>query len=676
MTDAPSLDAPLIDHASWLADLGRTSGAFKVFPVVPNAKHPRAKGWQADASNDRKTVEAMWINEPDSNIGLAIQPGFVVLDLDIYKPGNDTLLKEFEREFGALPETMEFRTASGGRHLVYSTPRIFGNGKGTLPGFGDVRGFGGLIVGPGSVFNGNRYTVVDTDAPTPLPDAVDSRLIARRFATSPTEKVCPQFVELDDPKNIERYATWLQGEAKLGTAGVDRNNMMAATAAMGASFALSEDMTVALMVEHWEPRLDVPLTPDHIAKHGGSGYRSAWSRFGNMASPDPKLMFKVVEDTGKTASGHGFINLDELLKRQPIKRQWAWGTDDNGWMPLRKLTTLYGPGGVGKSALMLQIVEAFSRGAELFGAPTQAMPVLLLSCEEDEDELLIRLKAQGVTGGGGKPVYIAAVVEHDASLHHPARSYATTPPPAEDTTMWRFVDDKLAALGAGDKLLVLDNLGELFSGNYMDTVEVRKFLKHSLGRLLTKHTATCLLLAHPAESQKDNGEGSFGSAAWSSGVRSRLYFDWPRINKGQAKGDVTNLKMRVLSRRKANYSTTHEKGAGLVLEFRDWKFWQVEMPPADAKPMFKPVDSKHLLDIFRRSLEDYAEKTSGIGHTERDLATTLTFNLAREGNVGFTIESVKVYLKKLIEEGHKYYDPSQYRTKWVCKRAPVSETLH
>jgi hypothetical protein len=172
----PAAGAPPIQWALWGAEVGRLLGAFKVFPCVPNEKRPLHEGWQDEAAWDRKTVESMWRNNPDCNIGLAVQPGFVVIDGDLYKPGAEAELERFETAHGRLPDTLEFKSARGGMHLIYSTAKTFGNGKGSLPDFGDVRGHGGLIVGPGSTFEGKRYRVTNLTMPVALPAHIEGML--------------------------------------------------------------------------------------------------------------------------------------------------------------------------------------------------------------------------------------------------------------------------------------------------------------------------------------------------------------------------------------------------------------------------------------------------------------------------------------------------------------------
>jgi hypothetical protein len=127
----PAEDAAPAVWAQYLAEIGRLTGAVKVFLCGDNNKKPRRVGWQAEASNDPETIKAWWAKYPNANIGLAIQPGFGVLDVDLYKPGAREKLEAFEAEHGKLPATLEFCTARGGRHLVYVTSKNFGNSAGS-----------------------------------------------------------------------------------------------------------------------------------------------------------------------------------------------------------------------------------------------------------------------------------------------------------------------------------------------------------------------------------------------------------------------------------------------------------------------------------------------------------------------------------------------------------------
>jgi hypothetical protein len=177
LTDPPAEDSPLADWGLWCAEIGNITGAFKVFPCIPEGKRPLHKGWQDEATCDPETIEAIWKKNPNANIGLAIHPGFVAVDCDLYKPGAEETLAAFEAEYGKLPSTLQNNTPSGGIHLFYSTgSKTFGNSMGSLPDFGDVRGCGGYVVGPGSVFENSRYTVENLDFPVALPEHIENML--------------------------------------------------------------------------------------------------------------------------------------------------------------------------------------------------------------------------------------------------------------------------------------------------------------------------------------------------------------------------------------------------------------------------------------------------------------------------------------------------------------------
>jgi Bifunctional DNA primase/polymerase, N-terminal len=177
----PAEDAAPAVWAQYLAEIGRLTGAVKVFLCGDNNKKPRRVGWQAEASNDPETIKAWWAKYPNANIGLAIQPGFGVLDVDLYKPGAREKLEAFEAEHGKLPATLEFCTARGGRHLVYVTSKNFGNSAGSLPDCIDHRGAGtGYIVGPGSTFEGNRYALKKLMPPIDCPPHIEAMLTEAR----------------------------------------------------------------------------------------------------------------------------------------------------------------------------------------------------------------------------------------------------------------------------------------------------------------------------------------------------------------------------------------------------------------------------------------------------------------------------------------------------------------
>ena len=292
---SPLDDAPLIDWANWCADIGQITGAWKVFPCVPGEKRPLHVGWQEEATWDRKAIDAMWEKKPDANIGLAIEPGFLAIDADIYKPGARDALDIFEAEHGSLPITFTSCTARGGYHLIYSTTKTFGNGTGTLPNFGEVRGHGGLIVGPGSKFKGSQYTIKNLSIPVALPEHIEGMLRERKQRDlSGSDEPVPG-VAVDDPHNIEFFADWCAGKpvrtiatpngdvAKPCIEGQGGNNTLAATGAMAHDYGLSVEEGYMTALHYHNSRCEPPWDDDQYERHFRSGYRSALNPLGHRA---------------------------------------------------------------------------------------------------------------------------------------------------------------------------------------------------------------------------------------------------------------------------------------------------------------------------------------------------------------------------------------------------------
>jgi AAA domain len=57
------------------------------------------------------------------------------------------------------------------------------------------------------------------------------------------------------------------------------------------------------------------------------------------------------------------------------------------WLSVGCATSLYAPGGFGKSLLAQQLGSCVASGREFLGVPTMHAPVLGVFCEDDDDEL-------------------------------------------------------------------------------------------------------------------------------------------------------------------------------------------------------------------------------------------------------------------------------------------------
>lgn len=143
------------------------------------AKHPRLRNGQLDASADPAKVRGWWDIWPTANVGIAtgaLGNGrfLLVLDIDPKNGGNDAF-DDLVREFGALPETMEVLTGSGGRHYYFEHDQAVPKRLGVRPGIdiiaGGEKGYGYVVTAPSVHKSGRAYAweLSSTEAPCAPP---------------------------------------------------------------------------------------------------------------------------------------------------------------------------------------------------------------------------------------------------------------------------------------------------------------------------------------------------------------------------------------------------------------------------------------------------------------------------------------------------------------------------
>jgi RecA-family ATPase len=99
------------------------------------------------------------------------------------------------------------------------------------------------------------------------------------------------------------------------------------------------------------------------------------------------------------------------------------------------------------------------------------------------------------------------------------------------------------------KLLILDTVAHLFSGNENDRSNVTQFV-NKLQEIAMRFDASVLLLAHPGKSETGLTSEFSGSTAWDGSARSRWALARP---KSKDDNDYDN-DQRVLRKAKANYA--------------------------------------------------------------------------------------------------------------------------
>lgn len=154
------------DDTNLLGDCARiyAEAGYAVFPLKSRAKTPITPNGCKDATTDPDVIAKWWKRYPNANIGCATgaASGIIVIDEDVdeEEDKNGYLeMRNYERQHGALPETISTITGRGGYHLFYAyRGSDIGNRTGIIKDV-DIRGEGGYVLLPPSIHpNGNRYT--------------------------------------------------------------------------------------------------------------------------------------------------------------------------------------------------------------------------------------------------------------------------------------------------------------------------------------------------------------------------------------------------------------------------------------------------------------------------------------------------------------------------------------
>ncbi len=136
-------------------------------------KHPLTETGFHDATTDAEQIRRWWQRWPQANIGVRTgkESGLVVLDVDSYKGGDETI-KKYD-----VPETLRAKTGGGGWHHFYRYPDVGVVGctvEKLGPGL-DTKADGGYVVAPPSNHLQGEYRFTPL-GPAPDPDVRKSQM--------------------------------------------------------------------------------------------------------------------------------------------------------------------------------------------------------------------------------------------------------------------------------------------------------------------------------------------------------------------------------------------------------------------------------------------------------------------------------------------------------------------
>jgi RecA-family ATPase len=246
------------------------------------------------------------------------------------------------------------------------------------------------------------------------------------------------------------------------------------------------------------------------------------------------------------------ISAAELGGRPLPSRRWVVP----GWIPDRAVTLLGGDGGTGKSLLALQLMAACAAGRPWLGMGVDRRPAFALFCEDDADEVHLRLDAICRREGLGYDGLAGLHFEARSGMANVLLSFASDNSGSGEgrrAPLWQELVQTVRERGA--RLVIIDTLADVFAGNENFRGQARAFI-NMMRELANAIDGAVVVTAHPSVAGQSSGTGLSGSTAWNNSVRSRLYLTRPPVGIG-------DHDERLLKRMKANYA-----GAGDELKLR------------------------------------------------------------------------------------------------------------
>jgi RecA-family ATPase len=221
-------------------------------------------------------------------------------------------------------------------------------------------------------------------------------------------------------------------------------------------------------------------------------------------------------------------------------RQWLVAD----WIPMSRVTAIYGAGGEGKTILGQMLATACAIDKPWLGLRTRQCNSVLLYCEDDLDEMHRRQEdinqfyGCGFEDLGAMKWLPRLGCDNALASFHDGRMLRT-----------ELFDQLLAAAKEHEAQLVIpDTLADVFAGNENDRAQARAFAQGVLGLLAREITGAVVTLAHPSRAGMNTGTGESGSTAWVGTFRSQIYLSTPTADDGA----IPDPDVRELTRKKAN----------------------------------------------------------------------------------------------------------------------------
>lgn len=487
------------------AALAYAARGWPVFPCSPGSKKPAIAGGVLSSTCDPRQIEVWWNQNPNYNIGIDCGgAGLMVMDVD---PGAHP---DKVAELLSGSTTLAAQTPRDGVHYYFAIAgdEQFAPSASKVAPHVDIRSHHSYVLAPPSVVNSKTYAWIEPAIePAFRPEALAKKALAAREKHKDRDdwKIDP-----DMPENVARAAKWLKDDAEVAVEGQGGDACAYATAAHLRSLGISPELSLDLMVQHWNPRNTPPWEPNEAVEYFASkidhATAYATSPPGNITTAyhavDIRSMFTPIVNAIALPNRGKFTltHIDDIEAIRPP--EWVLP----GWLPQGGYSMLVGPPRSFKSFVALDLSLCVAAGPswpERNWVPTASGPVLYAS-GEGRYGMRDRIMGWRKTWGSerGIPFVLCGPVPFAVDAGHVAA----------------FVAESLALQPSGYALLVIDTAGRSMQGlNENAQEDAGRFsgmvalLQEQLGR--EDRPATVLVLHHTNKGGGVRGSSVFGADA-------------------------------------------------------------------------------------------------------------------------------------------------------------------
>jgi predicted P-loop ATPase len=282
------------EKSTWITQL--VDAGYPLTPLVGGTKVPFREDWAntiADPTTDS--------NRFTGNYGVVLQDDILVIDVDPkkYVDGDDPFIRlKLDLGIGANTDfdtytvrTRIYKNGQVGLHIYFRKPKGI-NIQTHAKQYGkaiEFKSYGAMLVGPGSVHPDTKqmYTVVKGD-PARLMDVPPYLL--RLVERSAQDRNAGMELPTDDVFTRKRFEHYL-ATSEPAVEGMGGDNHTLQMAMRGRDFNLPQDITLEIMLEHWNPRCSPPWSPEDLATKVDNAYKYAKDSIGNA---HPGVVFEPV----------------------------------------------------------------------------------------------------------------------------------------------------------------------------------------------------------------------------------------------------------------------------------------------------------------------------------------------------------------------------------------------